>query len=185
MPIEKVPGGFHVKNTTTKKPLTKKKALKQLAAIEISKHGKNIQKDYQQFLETLLENHSNVIKKVSVIFSENASGKASKNVERVIMKNKEVAEVLDKSFHPLKNIVETCYKLSEKLLKKVLRKPDEKKDIVFKIVVGLGEEKGNICYSYFFNGKEFEMYPDVEHFLDNIERGVVISRKDLKGFFGG
>lgn len=142
-------------------------------------------KDYQQFLETLLENHSNVIKKVSVIFSENASGKVSKNVERVIMKNKEVAEVLDKSFHPLKNIVETCYKLSENDLRKLCKKFDkESKDIVFKIVLDLGSDKGNLCYSYFFNGKDFELYPDVEHFEKDIEIGVVISRKDLGEFFG-
>lgn len=37
MPIEKVKGGYHVANTTTKKPLSKKTAQKQLAAIEISK----------------------------------------------------------------------------------------------------------------------------------------------------
>jgi hypothetical protein len=37
MPIKKVSGGYKVANTTTKKPLTHKKALKQLAAIQINK----------------------------------------------------------------------------------------------------------------------------------------------------
>tara|TARA_R100000664_G_C2675334_1_gene85625 strand:- start:368 stop:502 length:135 start_codon:yes stop_codon:yes gene_type:complete len=42
MPIKKVKGGYKVKNTTTKKPLSKKKAAKQLAAIKIKqkKSGK-------------------------------------------------------------------------------------------------------------------------------------------------
>lgn len=44
MPIEKVRGGYHVANTTTKKPLTKKTAEKQLAAIEISKAAKATKK---------------------------------------------------------------------------------------------------------------------------------------------
>ena len=36
MPIKKVKGGYKVANTTTKKPLTKKQALKQLRAIKAS-----------------------------------------------------------------------------------------------------------------------------------------------------
>lgn len=36
MPIKKVKGGYKVANTTTKKPLTKAKAKKQLAAIKIN-----------------------------------------------------------------------------------------------------------------------------------------------------
>jgi len=194
MPIEKVPGGFHVHNTTTKKPLTKKKALKQLAAIEISKH---MQKDYQEFLADLLEDVSEKpIKKVSVIFSEEIPGKIVKEETRVVMKNKDVSEVLDKSFHPRSDIVKLYYKLSENDLKKALGKFGGKlagkfggnfsksKDIVFKIVLNLGENKGNICYSYFFNGDSFELYPDVEHFRKDVERGIVISGKDLSEIFG-
>lgn len=37
MPIKKVKGGYKVKNTTTKKPMTKSKAKKQLAAIKSKK----------------------------------------------------------------------------------------------------------------------------------------------------
>lgn len=40
MPIRKVKGGYHVDNTTTKKPLSYDKAKKQLAAIQISKSKK-------------------------------------------------------------------------------------------------------------------------------------------------
>ena len=36
MPIKKVSGGYKVANTTTKKPLSKRMAQKQLAAIKIS-----------------------------------------------------------------------------------------------------------------------------------------------------
>tara|TARA_R110000824_G_scaffold56986_4_gene155432 strand:+ start:804 stop:983 length:180 start_codon:yes stop_codon:yes gene_type:complete len=36
MPIKKVKGGYKVVNTKTKKPMTKKKAKKQLAAIKIT-----------------------------------------------------------------------------------------------------------------------------------------------------
>jgi hypothetical protein len=190
MPIEKVPGGFRVHNTTTKKPLTKKKALKQLAAIEISKH---MQKDYQEFLADLLEDVSEKpIKKVSVIFSEEIPGKIVKEETRVVMKNKDVSEVLDKSFHPRSDIVKLYYKLSENDLKKLGKEFGGKlggnfsksKDIVFKIVLNLGEDKGNICYNYFFNGDSFELYPDVEHFRKDVERGIVISGKDLPEIFG-
>lgn len=38
MPVEKVKGGYHIHNTATKKPLPYSKALKQLAAIQISKN---------------------------------------------------------------------------------------------------------------------------------------------------
>jgi hypothetical protein len=37
MPIKKVKGGYKVKNTNSKRPMTKKKAKKQLAAIKIKK----------------------------------------------------------------------------------------------------------------------------------------------------
>jgi len=40
MPIRKVKGGYKVANTKTKKPLTKTKAKKQLAAIKIRKKKK-------------------------------------------------------------------------------------------------------------------------------------------------
>jgi hypothetical protein len=40
MPIRKVKGGYKVDNTTTKKPLSKDKAKKQLAAIKISQAKK-------------------------------------------------------------------------------------------------------------------------------------------------
>jgi hypothetical protein len=149
--------------------------------------------NYQEFLADLLENTSEKpIKKVSVIFSEEIPGKIDKEESRVVMKNKDVAEVLDKSFHPRSDIVELCYKLSENDLKKLAGKFGGKlggnfsksKDIVFKIVLNLGEDKGNICYSYFFNGVEFELYPDVEHFRKDVERGIVISGKDLSEIFG-
>jgi|TARA_R110001583_G_scaffold63541_1_gene185885 hypothetical protein len=35
MPVKKTKGGYRVVNTRTKKPMTKKKAAKQLAAIKI------------------------------------------------------------------------------------------------------------------------------------------------------
>jgi hypothetical protein len=38
--VEKVKGGFKVKHTNDKKPMTKAKAKKQLRAIEWSKHSK-------------------------------------------------------------------------------------------------------------------------------------------------
>ena len=41
MPVKKVKGGYKVSNTRTKKPLTKKKATKQLAAIKIKQGKKN------------------------------------------------------------------------------------------------------------------------------------------------
>jgi len=149
--------------------------------------------NYQEFLKELLEDVSEKpIKKVSVIFSEEIPGKIDKEESRVVMKNKDVVEVLDKSFHPRSDIVELCHKLSENDLKKLAGKFAGKlggnfsksKDIVFKIVLNLGEDKGNICYSYFFNGDSFELYPDVEHFLGDIERGIVISGKDLAEIFG-
>lgn len=40
MPIKKVKGGYHVENTTTKKPLTKEMAEKQLAAIKANQAKK-------------------------------------------------------------------------------------------------------------------------------------------------
>ena len=41
MPIKKVKGGYKVANTKTKKPMTKKKAGKLLAAIKIKQGKKN------------------------------------------------------------------------------------------------------------------------------------------------
>ena len=40
MPIKKVKGGYKVKNTNSKRPLTKSKAKKQLAAIKINQKKK-------------------------------------------------------------------------------------------------------------------------------------------------
>jgi len=41
MPINKVKGGYKVANTTTKKPLSKKKATAQLRAIKANQAKKN------------------------------------------------------------------------------------------------------------------------------------------------
>lgn len=40
MPVKKVKGGYKVANTTTKKPLTKKKAVAQLRAIKANQAKK-------------------------------------------------------------------------------------------------------------------------------------------------
>lgn len=40
MPVVKVKGGYKVRGTTTKKPMTKNKAEKQLAAIKINQRGR-------------------------------------------------------------------------------------------------------------------------------------------------
>lgn len=40
MPVRKVKGGYHVANTTARKPLSKKQATKQLAAVKINQAKK-------------------------------------------------------------------------------------------------------------------------------------------------